>query len=225
MRRLLPSRQTNFLPGNRRQFRKTANGAPSEHLAGAPALADRYPIVMKASICACFGRFVFHLYLGEAKILAVIVLGETLMRKSLWLTIAIVLALTTLTWVSRAQSAGNDIPPQVVDTDPARGEELALDGAITFYFDQPMDRASVESAFRVNPAVQGVFEWPNDSTAAFRPATRCSATVYAFVMDSAAKAKRRRPADTFSIVEYGGLLAVAGHRPWHKAVEATPTIL
>ena len=40
-------------------------------------------------------------------------------------------------------------PPQVIYSSPAPGEEVTLNGAITIRFDQPMDQASVESAFAV----------------------------------------------------------------------------
>lgn len=67
-----------------------------------------------------------------------------------------------------------DWPPQVVDSSPLPGEEVTLDGAITVRFDQPMNKASVESAFNVQAVdgrgeVQGRFEWPRDDTVIFTP--------------------------------------------------------
>src|SRR3990172_3030963 len=56
------------------------------------------------------------------------------------------------------------LAPQVVDRFPGRGDELKVDGAIDVYFDVPMDRASVESAFSVSPSVTGTFEWLDDSS-------------------------------------------------------------
>ena len=45
--------------------------------------------------------------------------------------------------------------PVVADHFPGRGDELPADGAIDVYFDQAMDRASVESAFSMTPSVTG----------------------------------------------------------------------
>src|SRR5215212_10537404 len=90
------------------------------------------------------------------------------MRRALLLIIALVMALSALAAAPTAQSAG-ELAPQVVETTPTRGEELPLSGEITFYFDQAMDKGSVEAAFKANPAVKGTFEWPNESTAVFHP--------------------------------------------------------
>ncbi|MFQ5434779.1 MAG: Ig-like domain-containing protein, partial [Anaerolineae bacterium] len=67
-----------------------------------------------------------------------------------------------------------DWPPQVVYSSPAPGEEVLLDGAITIRFDQPMDRSSVEMAFRIETgdgrsAVDGAFSWPRADTLLFTP--------------------------------------------------------
>lgn len=62
------------------------------------------------------------------------------------------------------------IAPTVIDFSPFRGDELAPDGFITVYFDAPMDQPSVESAFAIQPAVSGQFEWPDPATVTFRPA-------------------------------------------------------
>ena len=47
------------------------------------------------------------------------------------------------------------LPPQVVDTVPLVGEELALDGTVTLYFDLPMNQDSVAAAFSVTPEIAG----------------------------------------------------------------------
>lgn len=67
-----------------------------------------------------------------------------------------------------------DWPPQVVYSDPAIGEEVALDGNITIRFDQPMDQASVEKSLQVESvpgetAVSGTTTWPNADTVVFTP--------------------------------------------------------
>lgn len=62
------------------------------------------------------------------------------------------------------------VPAVVVQRTPERGEELPPDGAIELIFDRPMDRASVEAAFRLSPEVGGDFEWADARTVRFKPA-------------------------------------------------------
>ncbi len=64
----------------------------------------------------------------------------------------------------------SDGAPTIIQQSPPSGAELALDGAIELVFNQPMDRAAVEAAFRIEPAVQGTFTWANDQTVSFQPA-------------------------------------------------------
>ncbi len=63
------------------------------------------------------------------------------------------------------------LPPTLAESDPARGEELAPSGPLTLYFDQPMDRASVEAALSFDPAVEAVPTWVDDQTLELRPVT------------------------------------------------------
>jgi uncharacterized protein YfaS (alpha-2-macroglobulin family) len=63
------------------------------------------------------------------------------------------------------------VPPQVLRRMPAPGEEQGLTAPVIIAFDQPMDRASTERAFAIQPAVAGSFNWPNDTTLAFNPTT------------------------------------------------------
>jgi len=60
-------------------------------------------------------------------------------------------------------------PPQVIYHRPARGAEQRPNEPILLAFDQPMDSASVEAAFRIRPAVEGTFRWPDARTVAFTP--------------------------------------------------------
>jgi uncharacterized protein YfaS (alpha-2-macroglobulin family) len=56
-----------------------------------------------------------------------------------------------------------------VENDPPLGSELPLSGPITLYFNQPMDRASVEASFRQQLAMSGTFTWIDDLTLVFYP--------------------------------------------------------
>ena len=61
------------------------------------------------------------------------------------------------------------LAPELVESIPARGEELRVDGSITLYFDQAMDKAAVEQAFSIEPHVAGQFTWPDEFTLTFSP--------------------------------------------------------
>ena len=62
------------------------------------------------------------------------------------------------------------LPPQVIQMTPARGEEQPLDAPVQLVFDQPMDPASVEVAFTIEPSIAGDFEWPSPRLMQFKPA-------------------------------------------------------
>ncbi len=104
--------------------------------------------------------------------------------------LAVVLALSlVLGGLALAQdSPGDALPPQVFDTVPLAGEELALDGAVTFYFDQAMDPTTVESAFSVMPDVAGDLAWPDGATLTFTPSAAYDrATEYTFTIAESAQ--------------------------------------
>ncbi len=63
------------------------------------------------------------------------------------------------------------LPPTLVETDPPLGAALPLSGPITFYFNQPMERASVEGALSGDPPISGAFTWLDDATVSFTPDT------------------------------------------------------
>ncbi|HML24575.1 MAG TPA: Ig-like domain-containing protein [Aggregatilinea sp.] len=83
---------------------------------------------------------------------------------------------------------GDALPPVVVETSPLAGEELSLDGTVTFYFDQAMDPETVGAAFERDPLIGGTLSWPTDSTAVFTPeeGVLARATEYRFTITTAA---------------------------------------
>jgi len=88
------------------------------------------------------------------------------------------------------------VPAVVVQRTPERGEELAPNGAIELIFDRPMDRASVEAAFQVSPAVQGRLEWADERTVRFKPARDLKRdTQYQVTLGPEAKATDGNPLD------------------------------
>ncbi len=83
---------------------------------------------------------------------------------------------------------GDTLPPQVFDTMPLPGEELPLEGPVIFFFDQPMDDATLPDAFSVEPAVNGALTWSDDfTTLTFTPAAPLArATEYTFTIGTGA---------------------------------------
>jgi hypothetical protein len=61
------------------------------------------------------------------------------------------------------------LPPALVETEPAAGSQVPLDKPISLYFNQAMDKTSVEAAFSVQPQVAGTFAWPDEATLVFTP--------------------------------------------------------
>ena len=70
---------------------------------------------------------------------------------------------------SQPTATPQPLPPTVVETDPLPGVEVPLDGAFTFYFNQPMERNSVEAALSSAPALEGGYTWVDDATLVFAP--------------------------------------------------------
>src|ERR671912_2853392 len=59
------------------------------------------------------------------------------------------------------------LPPALVETDPPLGSVLGHQSPITFYFNQPVNKASAESSLSGLPA--GTFTWNDDATLVFKP--------------------------------------------------------
>ncbi|MBN1966910.1 MAG: Ig-like domain-containing protein, partial [Anaerolineae bacterium] len=93
----------------------------------------------------------------------------------IWLGLVGVIAVVLAVFASGSSApivlgqGGEGVPPHVVDIAPLPGEELALDGTITLYFDLPMDMDSVKTAFAITPQVGGTFQTPDDMTLIFVP--------------------------------------------------------
>ncbi len=56
------------------------------------------------------------------------------------------------------------LPPALVEVVPLSHTELAPGIAPVFYFNQPMDRASVEASLEIQPPLAARYEWLDDST-------------------------------------------------------------
>lgn len=71
------------------------------------------------------------------------------------------------------------LPPDLAEVDPPPGTQLAIDDSITLYFNQAMERTSVEQAVRAQAALDDGqvvshpigFTWQSDTTLTIAPAT------------------------------------------------------
>ena len=84
-----------------------------------------------------------------------------------------------------------DLPPDLVETDPIPGAQLTLENPITFYFNQPMDRPTVEEAISAEPSINGTFTWQDDSKLTFTPdAPFLPATSLTITIDTGAQSTK-----------------------------------
>lgn len=60
------------------------------------------------------------------------------------------------------------LPPAIVETDPPAGSQVGVQQGIAFFFNQPMNRASVEAALKMDKG-EGIYTWIDDSTLTFTP--------------------------------------------------------
>jgi uncharacterized protein YfaS (alpha-2-macroglobulin family) len=105
------------------------------------------------------------------------------------------------------------MPPAILETQPAAGTQIPLQTPITFYFNQPMDKKSVEAAWTIQPALTGVWTWADDSAIIFTPAAALPAsTNLTFTLATTATSKTGqvlsepvtlsfRTADALSVVQ------------------------
>jgi alpha-2-macroglobulin len=62
-----------------------------------------------------------------------------------------------------------DLPPALVEVSPLPDSVIALQEPITLYFNQAMDRGSVEAALHFEPRISGRFDWTDAQTVTFSP--------------------------------------------------------
>ena len=107
------------------------------------------------------------------------------------------------------------VPPQVIQVNPARGEEQPLEGPVQLVFDQPMEQESVQAAFTIEPATGGDFEWLTPRVVEFRPAGTGfeRATRYTLTLEKSARSAEDLPLnapfqfrfDTVGFLEVGAV--------------------
>ena len=69
----------------------------------------------------------------------------------------------------------DDLPPALVEVAPIPASLISLDQSITLYFNQDMDKASVEAAIHFDPRISGRFNWEDSQTVTFFPDQTLSA--------------------------------------------------
>ncbi|MBO9308272.1 MAG: Ig-like domain-containing protein, partial [Chloroflexi bacterium] len=112
-----------------------------------------------------------------------------LLRRALLTALALSLILTSMNAKLHAQT---DLgAPRVVASAPAQREIASPTSIVQIVFDQPMDRASVESAFVIDPPVNGALRWTDDQTMTFTPASPLPrGTLYTVQIGTAARSAR-----------------------------------
>ena len=66
-------------------------------------------------------------------------------------------------------TTGEKFPPALVEVEPQSQSQLGAGTAPVFYFNQPMERSSVEAAFKTQPSQAGRLDWLDDATLRFTP--------------------------------------------------------
>src|SRR4051812_7956082 len=61
----------------------------------------------------------------------------------------------------------NSMPPRVIDVYPDPDTELTGTDPVTVSFDQPMDQTSTVQSLRLEPYVQGAWNWEDPQTVTF----------------------------------------------------------
>ncbi len=118
------------------------------------------------------------------------------------------------------------LPPTLVEMDPPPSSEISPSQPLTLYFNQDMERASVEGALQLNPPVAGRFDWVDDTTVRFTPdqslPTGQDVTVSLGTGARAANGLNLRQAVDIPYHTAGGLVAVS-FVPVPDAAEVDPT--
>lgn len=134
------------------------------------------------------------------------------------LPMVIVILALVLAWSSQQPVYGqaDGVLPRVINTQPMRGDELPIQQGVTFTFNTPMNRESVEAAFHVSPAAPGFFQWQDESTFTYSPIKPFDrATAYIFQFDTGARSLEEVLLhDAFSLKLYTtGFLSVTQFLP------------
>jgi uncharacterized protein YfaS (alpha-2-macroglobulin family) len=118
------------------------------------------------------------------------------------------------------------LPPALVETEPPVGSQIPLNGPLTFYFNQPMNQASVEGALSGTPALSGSLSWLDEATLVFTPDvpflpdTDLTITIAATAQSSQGMAMLQPVSLTYTTSSY---LRLAQRLPEAAAQDVAPT--
>lgn len=118
------------------------------------------------------------------------------------------------------------LPPALIEVQPQPQSSLTSGTEPVFYFNQPMQKSSVESAFKTQPDLGGKFEWLDDATLRFVPSKPLAAgTSWQMTINTGAKAANGLALATPVQVSYPAAapLRIAERLPASKSIEVNPT--
>jgi alpha-2-macroglobulin len=117
------------------------------------------------------------------------------------------------------------VSPAIVETRPLPGSTVDLHNGLTFYFNQPMDRASVEAAFQTDPGVEGLFAWQDDATLQFLPSAVPPTGALQVRLDASARAQNGLALLTAPNLVYltPGRLELVETQPADKTRDVSPS--
>ena len=114
---------------------------------------------------------------------------------------AMAICFVALAGVLTVRSAPEDVIPKIIVRDPPPGLALPLNSPVTFVFNTAMDHASTQAALRITTVADpkaaapgGSFQWLDDNTLQFTPATPLKrGTDYLFTFKPGAKSIAGQP--------------------------------
>jgi hypothetical protein len=130
-----------------------------------------------------------------------------MMTTKRWILSALVLVGALLIGSLPVMGQG-DNAPQVLRVQPS--DDLKINQPVRFFFTEPMNRESVESAFDVEPDVPGEFTWTGDNKImTFRPSTNFDRqSDYAFTLGTEAQSEAGVPlAEPYALKLSTGIFA------------------
>lgn len=116
-----------------------------------------------------------------------------------------------------------NLPPALVEVNPQPGS-TAAGAAPVFYFNQPMERSSVEGAFQVQPPQNGQFEWLDDSAVRYIPDGEAVEGLDVTITTGAQAANGLALSEPIQVhFQAAGLLNLAERLPAPDAQEVNPS--
>ncbi len=108
------------------------------------------------------------------------------------------------------------VPAAVLGWSPGVERGVPPGVPLTVYFNQPMDRASAERAWRLSPRVSGTFRWSGTALTYLPTRSLRPGTAYRLSIAASARGMTGSPATPFSVrFSTGDALRVVSYSPWN----------